>query len=316
MTFRHLPACIWKQLFFLAIYGSCHGSPDIGQVLRSAEEQWSSIQTLSFDLQSKETINPEAWKFFDLPPSNNRDPVLRTYSVKLKSNGSYYWQTDTVTPSTGLHQAISVGSFSEGRLAILFKGEQALLATATLPENIADTPLDAHNPMMEAFSFLIAKDWPVNLCPIVKLNDLHSKDLFAAANLRVLSIAEENFQSKPCIKVSFKLQDNDREIIYFSEMQPGFPLCWQHYHATVLRRETVVTDFSVIHLPSGQNASFPSKLTEKLFMRNGVLLGEYSQTCSNIVLNKDIPDDDFLIDPSLANSIYDRDSHTLAQVPK
>ena len=249
---------------------------------------------------------------------HDRD-VLSTHLSFAFKGSDYGWKSDTLVDAIGTHERTSIGGCSNGTLSVLFQGSHSLLMVTKNPKLHAAVPITGCNPMLEAFSFLVSDDWQGLNCPQIDLNSLVSQDVWSNALNRVTSFSVETIRSEPRVKIVFGPESGNHDVVYFSAKSDGFPVDWQHYEGNYLRREVSIGDALVTRLlPGGGSIAFPHLLTRRDYYNptNQGVFCTSQQTLSLVAINQSIDEDDLVIDPSLADAIYDRDNDKRISVPK
>jgi hypothetical protein len=305
--------CAFMGAAVLAIQDNLRADSYPDSLFNEIQNRLNAIQTISYKLVSEDRQTDEYQKLLGYKQPD-RAVIIKTVTIAIKG-AKYCWNTECFVPYSGLREQNSKGAFNDGVLAILFTGSESEFVTAKKPEHVIDTPIATYNPLMEAFSFLDSGDWLEGLAPALTLDELRSPDKWKEAEKRIKTITDENFRSHPCIKVEFNSKSGDRDIVYFSKENNYFPICWQHYKPSYLVREVYIKEFSEFTLPTGKTISLPRLLEARNF--DETYPGNVcTQTISNVTINHDVPDDDFEIDPSLANLLFDRDTNKTMVIPK
>jgi hypothetical protein len=278
--------------------------------------KWSSIQTIRYDLEVKDVASDGFQKFVN-EKDHNRDVLLTKVSFEIKGE-DYGWKTDTIVPATGAHDRVSKGGLDKGTLLMLFEDQKSLLVTSTDPKWLDFVPITGNNPVFEAFSFLISDSWKNFNCPTLTLATLLSPQTWINAAKRVKDVSQGQFKSQPCIRIVFGDEKGEHDVIYFPNEVTGFPMGWQHYQGGFLVREVSIGNWTPLVLPDGKTISFPSTLTRQDFFdpSNPEVFCTSYQTLKNVTINGTISDDDFVLDPSQADAIYDRDHDKRITIPK
>jgi hypothetical protein len=285
-------------------------------ILMNLGKKWSPIQTLKYDLEARDTES-EGFRLAINEVGHDRDLLITHLTFTIKG-ADFGWKADTYVPATGTHERVSTGGLTNGVLSVLFQGQQSVLLVAKNPEYLREIPVTGCNPLMEAFSFLVSDDWKGFNCPTVELSCLLSQEAWSDAAKRVTSITVEQLGSQPCVKIVFGQQSESHDVVYFSKDLSGFPLDWQHYEGTYLRREVSVNGSVVKALPNGESIALPLQIRRRDFYdpTNSNVFCTSEQTLSGLEINQVVDDEDLIIDPSLADTIYDRDNDKRILIPK
>ena len=288
-----------------------------GLFLMQIAQKWSFIQTLKYEVDTKDTES-DGFRTSIHETGHDRD-VLSTHLTFAFRGSDYGWKSDTLVDAIGVHERTNIGGCSNGTLSVLFQGSRSLLMVTKNPKLQAAVPITGCNPMLEAFSFLITDDWQGLNCPEIDLNSLVSQNIWSNALSRVTSFTEETIHAEPCIKIVFGPESGNHDVVYFSANVVGFPLDWQHYEGRYLRREVSIGDALVTRpLPGGASITFPHLLTRRDYYdpTNPNVFCTSQQTLSLVAINEVIAEDELVIDPSLADAIYDRDNDKRISIPK
>jgi len=285
--------------------------------LSQAPGKWSSIQTLKYEVDTKDTESDGFRKSIN-ETGHDRDVLLTHVSFAFKA-GDYGWKSDTVVAATGAHERTNVGGWTQGTLSILFQSSRSVLVVTQNRQYQSAVPITGCNPLMEAFSFLVSDNWQGLNCPEANLSSLLSKDAWANAANRVTAFSEVTLQTQQCVKIVFGPTAGAHDVVYFPEDMTDFPLKWQHYEGNFLRREVTMSDAMVTKLlPGGISVTVPHLLTRKDYYdpTDASVFCTSQQTVTLLAVNQAIDDEDIVIDPNLADSIYDRDQDKRLTVPK
>lgn len=285
--------------------------------LTQAPDKWSSIQTLKYAVDTKDTES-DGFRTSINETGHDRDVLLTHVSFAFRG-GDYGWKSDTVVAATGVHERTYIGGWTQGTLSILFQSSRSVLMVTQNPQYQSAVPITGCNPLMEAFSFLVSDSWQGLNSPEPNLSSLLSKDTWANAAKRVTAFSEETFQAQRCVKIVFGPVAGAHDVVYFPEDMTDFPLKWQHYEGNFLRRDVTMSDAMVTKLlPGGISITVPHLLTRKDYYdpADANVFCTSQQTLTLVAVNQAIDDDDIVIDPNLADSIYDRDQNKRLAVPK
>jgi hypothetical protein len=299
------------------------GTPDpslqakAASFLMQVAKKWSSVQTLQYEVDTRDTESDGFRKSIN-ETGHDRD-VLTTHLSFTFKGSDYGWKSDTLVEATGVHERVSTGGRTNGALSILFQGPRSVLMVTNNPKFQSAIPIAGCNPLMEAYSFLVSDDWQGFNCPEVDLNSLLSPETWANAAKRITSYSVETVASQQRIKIIFGPESGNHDVVYFSPEVNGFPLSWQHYEGNYLRREVSLGDAMATRLlPGGGSITLPHLLTRLDYYdpSDVNVFCTSHQTLNLVAVNQPIDEDGFIIDPSLADSIYDRDNNTRISVPK
>ena len=285
--------------------------------LAQIPDKWSFVQTLRYEVDTRDTES-EGFKKSINKTDHERDVLCRHLSFTFKGT-DYGWKTDTLVEATGVHEQVSTGGRTNGTLSVLFQGPHSLLMVTANPKLQSAIPVTGCNPLMEAFSFLNSDDWQGFNCPEEDLSSLLSPAAWAHAASRVTSFSQVTIQQQPCIKIIFGPESGSHDVVYFFEDTGGFPLDWEHYEGSYLRREVSIGDAMVTKLlPGGASITLPHLLRRRDYYNptNPNVFCTSEQTLNLVGVNQPVDDEDLVIDPSLADSIYDRDNNKRMTVPK
>ena len=324
-SFKRIPlACIG----FLLIFGKlapCHADgygSDLTSlakaipILMQLKGKWTTVHTLKYDIEVRDTES-EGFRQSINETGHDRD-LLITHLTFMMKGADFGWKSDTFVPGTGEHERVSTGARSDGVLSILYQGQQSLLMVAKNAAYQSDIPVTGCNPLMEAFSFLVSDDWNGFNCPAVQLSSLLSPDTWTDAAKRVTSITAEQIGDKACVKLVFGPLAGNHDVVYFSKDMGGFPLDWQHFEGTYMRREVSVLGSDTKDISSGKSITLPLKIRRRDFYdpAHSDVFCTSEQTLSGLEINQTVNDDDLIIDPSLADAIFDRDNEKRILIPK
>jgi hypothetical protein len=285
--------------------------------LAKVADKWRSVQTLKYEVDTRDTES-DGFRRSINETGHDRDILLTHLSFIFKGS-DYGWKSDTLVQATGVHERVSTGGCTNGTLSVLFQGPRSVLMVTKNPQFQSSVPITGYNPVMEAFTFLVSDNWQGFNCPKIDLHSLLSQDAWANAANRVTSFSLEAFQSQPCVKLVFGPVSGDHDIVYFSANAGEFPLDWQHYEGRYLRREVSIGDAMVIaSLPGGGSIALPHLITRRDYYdpKDVNVFCTSQQTVNIVAINQSIDEDDLVIDPTLADSIYDRDNDKRISVPK
>lgn len=289
---------------------------DIASILLKLQATWNPVKTLRYDVEARDTES-QGFRDFINEKGHERD-LLITHLTFMVKGPDFGWKSDTFVPATGAHERISSGGMANGILSVLFQDRQSLLLVAKNPVNQNSIPITGCNPLLEAFSFLVSDEWNGFNCPEVGLKAILSVEAWENAAKRVTSVSTEQMGSQACVKVVFGPLSGSHDAVYFSKSTPEFPVHWQHYEASYLRRETSVTSSLAKALPNGQMILIPVQVKRRDFYEpnDSAVFCTSELSLSGLQINSEIPDEDLIIDPSLADAIYDRDNEKRILIPK
>jgi hypothetical protein len=278
--------------------------------------KWSPIRTLKYAVEARDTES-EGFRESINEVGHDRD-LLITHMTFMVKGADFGWKADTYVPATGTHERVSTGGLANGILSVLFQDQQSVLLVTKNPGYQNAIPVTGCNPLLEAFSFLVSDDWKGLNCPVVKLSSLVSSEAWADAAQRVTSITVEQLGSQPCVKIVFGGQSGNHDIVYFPKDLTGFPLSWQHYEGKYLRRDVSVSASVAKNLATGESIALPVRVKRRDFYdpADSNIFCTSELTLSGLEINQNVDDEDLVIDPSLADSIFDRDNDKRISVPK
>jgi hypothetical protein len=285
--------------------------------LMQIPQKLNFIQTLKYEVDTKDTES-DGFRTYISETGHERDVLLTHVSFTFKGS-DYGWKSDTLVQATGVHEQVTTGGWTSGTLSVLMQGPRSVLMVTKNPALQSAVPITGCNPLMEAFSFLSSDDWHGLNCPEIDLKRLLSPDAWSSAAQRVTSFGEETVGSEKCVRIVFGAASGSHDVVYFPEDTSDFPVKWQHYEGTYLRREVSLGDAMVTKaIPGGASITFPHLLTRRDYYdpTNAKVFCTSQQTLNLLVINQGIDEGDLVIDPSLADSIYDRDNNKRISVPK
>ena len=277
----------------------------------------SFLQTLKYEVDTKDTES-DGFRTYISETGHERDVLLTHVSFTFKGP-DYGWKSDTLVQATGVHEQVTTGGWTSGTLSVLLQGPRSVLMVTKNPDLQSAVPITGCNPLMEAFSFLVSDDWRGFNCPELDLKRLLSPDTWANAAQRITSFSEETVGTAKCMKIVFGPTSGNHDVVYFPEDTTDFPVKWQHYEGAYLRREVSLGDAMVTKLlPGGASLTIPHLLTRRDYYdaTDTKVFCTSQQTLSLLSVNQEVDSEDLMIDPSLADSIYDRDNNKRISVPK